>query len=134
MHDLVFFYPDRHEAHFELGHPERPERVEAIRDALLEKDWWNTFPHLDPIAPSLEVLSAIHEMSYLRTLEAACSQGRHLDMDTYTTTASWQLAHNSAGGAMAVAKSVWQRTAKRGSRFAAHLGITPPSSVVWDFV
>jgi acetoin utilization deacetylase AcuC-like enzyme len=114
MHDLVFFYPENHAAHFENGHPERPERVESIRKALTEVEWWNRYPHLDPITPSIEVLSAVHEMNYLRTLEAACTKGRHLDMDTYTTPASWQLALNTAGGAIAVAEAVWKRVAKRG--------------------
>jgi acetoin utilization deacetylase AcuC-like enzyme len=35
-------------------------------------------------------------------------------MDTYTTTASWQLALNAVGGALAVAESVWNREAQRG--------------------
>jgi acetoin utilization deacetylase AcuC-like enzyme len=35
-------------------------------------------------------------------------------MDTYTTTSSWQLALNAAGGAMAVATEVWQGKAQRG--------------------
>ena len=114
MHELVFFYPENHAAHFEHGHPERPERVETIQKALLDAGWWDAFPRLDPVAPAMEELAAIHEMSYLRLLETACSQGRHLDMDTYTTTASWQLALNAAGGALAVAESVWRRDAKRG--------------------
>jgi acetoin utilization deacetylase AcuC-like enzyme len=114
MHELALYYPDNHEAHFEYGHPERPERVDTIRQALKNAGWWERFPHLDPVEPSIEVLSAIHEMSYLRILESACAQGRHLDMDTYTTTGSWQLALNAAGGAIAVAESVWQRDAKRG--------------------
>ncbi len=114
MHELVFFYPKNHAAHFEDGHPERPERVETIRQALTNVGWWNAYPHLDPLDPAMELLSSIHEMSYLRTLEAASSQGRHLDMDTYTTTASWQLALNAAGGALAVAEAVWQREAARG--------------------
>ena len=114
MHDLVFFYPENHADHFEPGHPERPERVETIRTALAGVGWWERFPHLDPVEPSMDVLSAIHEMNYLRTLEAACAQGSHLDMDTYTTTASWQLALNSAGGAMAVAEAVWKDKATRG--------------------
>jgi len=114
MNHLVFFYPENHAAHFENGHPERPERVETIRQALVNAGWWERFPHLNPVEPSIEVLSAIHEMDYLRMLEAACAQSRHLDMDTYTTTASWQLALNAAGGAIAVAETVWERTAKTG--------------------
>lgn len=114
MPELAFFYPENHEEHFENGHPERPERVETIRKALIDAGWWDEYPHLKPLEPSIEVLSAIHSMDYLRTLEAICSQGRHFDMDTYTTTASWQLALNAAGGAMAVAEAVWQREAQRG--------------------
>ncbi len=114
MHELVFFYPENHTAHFEHGHPERPERVETIRRALTKVGWWDNFPHLEPVELTFEVLSAIHEMDYLRMLEAASAQGRHLDMDTYTTTASWQLALNAAGGATAVAEAVWQRQAERG--------------------
>jgi len=114
MHELVFFYPENHTAHFEYGHPERPERVETIRQALMDAGCWNIFPHLEPVEPTIEVLSAIHDMDYLRMLEAASAQGRHLDMDTYTTTASWQLALNAAGGASAVAEAVWQRRAGRG--------------------
>ena len=34
MEDLVYFYPRGHQAHFEAGHPEKPERVEAVRNAL----------------------------------------------------------------------------------------------------
>jgi acetoin utilization deacetylase AcuC-like enzyme len=114
MHEIVFFYPENHAAHYEHGHPERPERIETIRKALIEPGWWDAYPHLDPVEPADEVLSAIHEMNYLRILETTSSQGRHLDMDTYTTTASWQLALNAAGGALAVAESVWQRQAARG--------------------
>jgi len=116
MHELVFFYPQNHADHFESGHPERPERVECIRQALTEVGWWDTsiYPHLTALDPSIELLSAIHTLEYLRTLEAICVQGRHYDMDTYTTTASWKLALNAAGGAMAVAEAVWQRKARRG--------------------
>jgi len=114
MHELVFFYPINHQAHFEKGHPERPERVETMRQSFTNAGWWDIFPQLSAIEPSIEVLSAIHKMDYLRTLKAASAQGRHLDMDTYTTTESWILALESAGGAIAVAQAVWQRHANRG--------------------
>lgn len=114
MNEIVFFYPENHAAHYEHGHPERPERVETMRRSLTDAGWWDIFPHIQPIEPSVEVFSAIHEMDYLRILEASSSQGRHLDMDTYTTADSWQLALNSAGGAVSVAEAVWQRRARRG--------------------
>jgi acetoin utilization deacetylase AcuC-like enzyme len=114
MHDLVYFYPQGHQAHFERGHPERPERVEAIREALREVGWWDPYPHLEPVALSDEVLHAVHSLDYLAKLQRVCQYGQHYDMDTYTTPASWQLALNAAGGAVAVADSVWTAEARRG--------------------
>ena len=43
---IVYFYPEGHAAHFERGHPERPERVEVIRTALLESGLWDVYPKL----------------------------------------------------------------------------------------
>lgn len=112
--ELVFFYPEGHQAHYERGHPERPERVERLREAFQEADWWENYPHLEPSPVPAEVLRAVHSPGYLETLQQTCRQGAHLDIDTYTTPASWQLSLNAAGGAIAVASAVWQGQAKRG--------------------
>ena len=114
MHDLVFYYPEGHEAHYEPGHPERPERIEVIRESLQKAGWWDNYHHLEPTSLSPEFLSSVHNAEYLAALEAACRQGAHLDADTYTTPASWRLAHNAAGGAVAVAVSVWEGKSKKG--------------------
>ncbi len=114
MDDLVYFYPEGHQAHFEQGHPERPERVEAIRQALREAGWWDEFPRLEPEDVPEGVLHRIHDPEYLSHLKMVCQRGQRYDMDTYTTPESWQLALNAAGGGIAVADAVWQREAKRG--------------------
>lgn len=114
MHDLVYFYPDGHQAHAELGHPERPERVETIRLALDAVGWWETYPRLSPLPVADALLQGIHDPDYLSILQSACSRGQHLDMDTYTTPGSWQLALNAAGGALAVCSAVWSGEAQRG--------------------
>jgi acetoin utilization deacetylase AcuC-like enzyme len=114
MNDLVLYYPTGHSAHFESGHPERPERIETIRQALGDAGWWEYCPRLEPQTVSEQVLTAIHEPGYLKDLEAACALGRRMDMDTYTTTASWQLALSAAGGGVSVASAVWRRDARRG--------------------
>jgi acetoin utilization deacetylase AcuC-like enzyme len=114
MYDLVFFYPQGHEGHYERGHPERPERVETIRSALEEHGYWSTYPHLTPSNVSEDVISAIHTANYLRALEDISRKGMRFDADTYTTPQTWDLANKSTGGAVAVSRAVWSGEAKRG--------------------
>lgn len=108
MNKLAFFYPYGHEAHFEVGHPERPERVEEIKNALISADWWGDFEHMDPAELADDVLYAVHDPTYIDMLQEVCRRGGHLDGDTYTTTESWKLAVQSAGGAVSVASYVWR--------------------------
>ncbi len=114
MDDFVFFYPEGHSAHFEKGHPERPERVEVIREALQTAGFWQAYPHLAPLALSQPVYQSVHQAEYLSLLQRACERGGHLDADTYVRPASWNLALNAAGGAAAVAGAVWRREARSG--------------------
>ncbi len=114
MQNLVYFYPTGHEKHFIPAHPERPERIEAVRQALEAKGWWDKFPHLQPFDLPDSVLTNVHSSEYLSGLQRACKFGEYLDMDTYTTPSSWQLALNAAGGASAVAAKIWRGEAQRG--------------------
>lgn len=114
MDDLHLFYPAGHEAHNERGHPERPGRLTAIKQAFENAELWNKYPIVTPAFVSEEVLHSVHDPAYLEKFKAASQQGIRLDMDTYITPESWQLALNAAGGAVAVAKAVWRREAKRG--------------------
>ena len=73
MNELVFFYPQGHAAHYERGHPERPERIEAMRQALQDTGWWEAYTHLESL-----VLSGIGEPllhpeleQFVRTARAA---------------------------------------------------------------
>jgi len=114
MLDMVWYYPEGHQAHSEYGHPERPERVEVIREMLTDTGIWGLYPELAPIPIPPEIFEKIHDPEYLKMLEKTSAMERRLDMDTYTTAASWELAKKTAGGAVAVAKSVWREEAKRG--------------------
>lgn len=113
-YELVYFYPERHELHFENGHPERPERVEAIVSALDAADLWEAYPHINPISPPQHVLAGVHNPDYLTAASEASKRGMRLDMDTYTRPESWELALQSAGGLMSVASAVWEGKARRG--------------------
>jgi acetoin utilization deacetylase AcuC-like enzyme len=114
MEDLVLFYPEGHAAHFERGHPERPERVEVIRSALQAAGLWDKYPKLcsKPLEPA--ILKSVHTPAYLSMLEMTCQRGGRLGADTYTTLATWDLAHRAAGGAVSIAEAVWHGQARRG--------------------
>ena len=115
MDDLVLFYPTGHTAHLESGHPECPERIETIREALEAAGIWEKFPRLQPLDVPRNILESVHSPAYLSLLQRACNAGPgRLDMDTYFVPQSWQLAVNAAGGAAAVVRAVWQKAARRG--------------------
>jgi acetoin utilization deacetylase AcuC-like enzyme len=114
MEEIVYFYPEGHQNHYKKGHPERPERVEIIRTALLNAGLWDPYPIVAPVILSETQLQSVHSSAYLNLLEMTCRRSGHLDMDTYTTSASWDLARRAAGGAAAVASSIWEGKVKRG--------------------
>ncbi len=112
--DLCYFYPTGHAAHYERGHPERPERVEVIRSALADAGLWEKYPQLAPLSIADDLIQSIHSSEYMSLLEMTCRRGGYLDPDTYTTPASWMLAHQAAGGAAAIASAVWVGESRRG--------------------
>lgn len=114
MEELVYFYPEGHEKHYETGHPERPERVESIKRALAEVNLWDPYNKVSPTVIPEEILQAVHSPAYLNLLEMTCRRAGHLDMDTYTTADSWSLARQAAGGAISVASAIWEGNARRG--------------------
>jgi acetoin utilization deacetylase AcuC-like enzyme len=108
MENLVFFYPQGHQAHFKAGHPERPERIEVARQALETAGWWEPFTKISPVVLPYEFIETVHDAGYLKYLQHACQNAADLDEDTYTTPASWRLALNALGGAAALAEAVWR--------------------------
>ena len=112
--EIIYYYPEGHAAHKARGHPERPERVETLRQALENSGYWRRGELSAGVSLSEAVLHAIHSPAYLERLKEACRRGQYLDADTYTTPASWELALHSAGGAAAVAEMVWQGAARSG--------------------
>jgi len=78
------------------GHPERPERVSAIIEAI-EKSDIDLVPEPAPAAPEA-LIHRVHDPSYVATLDrAADSGGGYLDPDTYITPVSMTAARTAAG-------------------------------------
>jgi len=82
--------------HASEGHPERPERVAAILEAIARSDL-GLVPEPAPDAPEA-LVQLVHDPSYLTMLDrAASSGGGFLDPDTYITPLSMVAARSAAG-------------------------------------
>jgi acetoin utilization deacetylase AcuC-like enzyme len=78
------------------GHPERPERVAAVIEAIAKSDL-GLVPEPAPDA-SDALIQRVHDPSYLTMLDrAASSGGGYLDPDTYITPLSMVAARTAAG-------------------------------------
>ena len=78
------------------GHPERPERVAAILEAIAASDLGLT-PESSPRVPEA-LIHLVHDPRYVAMLDrAADSGGGYLDADTYITPTSMLAARSAAG-------------------------------------
>ena len=78
------------------GHPERPERVDAILEAIARSDLGL---HSEPAAAVAEpLIESVHDSAYVALLDrAASSGGGYLDPDTYIKPGSMVAARTAAG-------------------------------------
>lgn len=103
----LVFYPENHESHIEPGHPERPERLLAIRGKLQDESLWSRVDQASAIQISENTLHAIHSPDHLASLKRLAANGGRSDSDTYLTAQSFAIAIDSAGGAAAIAQALW---------------------------
>jgi acetoin utilization deacetylase AcuC-like enzyme len=83
------------------GHPERPERLRAIDQALEAEIFQNLARDQAPRAP-IEALRRVHPADYVAAIEnASPKEGRvRIDQDTAMSPGTWEAAIRSAGGAV----------------------------------
>jgi acetoin utilization deacetylase AcuC-like enzyme len=89
------------------GHPERPARAEAVRDALLAANIASRGTKIDIRKATDQELAAVHGGAYLSQLERIVpgKQG-WLDPDTYYSAGTWDAALAAAGSASELATRV----------------------------
>jgi acetoin utilization deacetylase AcuC-like enzyme len=118
----AFFLQDDHHAHAQPGHPERPERLDAVRNRLQDDAAWEKLQHLDPAPADLETAFLAHDEAYLEHLRETTKRDHsRLDADTYATAESLHVARRALGGLLAVTDAVLAGDAESG--FAA---LRPP--------
>ena len=103
LHHPIF---DRHEV--AEGHPECPQRLSSITDALHAQHLYDHLLHVEAREATREELERVHEASYLDMLESrAPSEGfEHLDPDTWLSPETLPAARHAAGAAVVATELV----------------------------
>ncbi|MGM0578899.1 MAG: histone deacetylase family protein [Myxococcota bacterium] len=95
------------------GHPERPERLTAVRDGLLEAPVPGSRWERPAAAPSA-VLERVHRPDYVRWVDSLRGQHAFLDPDTTAVSpGSVDAAHLAAGAAVGAVERVVEGSASR---------------------
>ncbi len=98
---------DDDDGHASAGHPERPARLDAVRQVLGADPALGALPRLDAPPAPREALERVHLPAYLDAVETFCETGGgRLDVDTYATPASWDVARRACGAALAAVDAV----------------------------
>jgi acetoin utilization deacetylase AcuC-like enzyme len=107
------------------GHPERPDRLKAIRDHLEKTDLIRRVQLYEPEPAELETLAFVHPRDYIENIERrslSAGGGRvALDSDTLASQHSFAAARIAAGAAVEAVDKV-----SRGGLNNAFCAVRPP--------
>lgn len=113
MSKLALVHKDEFQKHLTPeSHPESPQRLKAIDEALHRSELLRELPRLEPSAAGLEDLSSVHKASYIEDLESKGAQAAakggilQLDSDTWMSPASYETAKLAAGAGVEAVKAV----------------------------
>ncbi len=95
--------PTDDSGHEEPGHPERPDRITAVKAGVDDLHLGSDLVIVPQYSATRAQLSRVHEGTYLDQLGVFCYEGGgDIDEDTYATYDSWSIAQYAAGGGLAV--------------------------------
>ena len=101
------------------GHPERPQRFEAVLEALRRPELAAQVRWVQAPAATRAPLERVHPAGYIETLEGLAARGGGaLDADTFMGPRSWESVLASAGVALAAVEE--------GMKHGRAFGITRP--------
>jgi acetoin utilization deacetylase AcuC-like enzyme len=122
MSTLLITHPACLEHLMPLGHPERPDRLRAIEQAL-EDEKFQTLARVQAPAAPFETIALCHPMEYVTAIqEATPDEGMvRLDADTSMSPGSFEAALRAAGGAVEAVNEVMSKKAAN-----AFVAVRPP--------
>jgi acetoin utilization deacetylase AcuC-like enzyme len=84
------------------GHPERPQRLTAVKAGITASGLAEALVPLEAAEPSLEAILAVHDAAVVERVDAlAAVGGGSLDPDTSMSEGSWRAAMLAAGAGLA---------------------------------
>ena len=122
MTATVTWHPACRKHYGGAGHPERPQRIEAILEALRQPEMVSVVQLVEAVPAARAALERVHPAEYLDRLEAmAAAGGGALDADTFLGPSSWESVVASAGVALAaVERGIAEGTAFGATRPPGH--------------
>jgi acetoin utilization deacetylase AcuC-like enzyme len=88
-----------------MGHPERVDRMHAIRAELERRDWFG-FERREAPRVAEEQLLAVHSREHVEAVRVTSAHAGAFDLDTPTSEGSWEAALHAAGGACALVEEL----------------------------
>ncbi|MBI2083350.1 MAG: histone deacetylase [Deltaproteobacteria bacterium] len=109
-----------------LYHPERPERLLAIKQVLDKSEIGKKLIRLEPRLAIPEEIALVHDFEYVRKIETTAGHDIQLDPDTPVSPKSWEAACLAVGGMLVAVDWVlenppsppFSKWGKRGARNA----------------
>jgi acetoin utilization deacetylase AcuC-like enzyme len=110
-------------AHAAADHVERPERLTAIRSALVKAGLWDRLVHIPARPATDDLLGLVHTRDYIQRIRATAGTAEPvwLDSDTYVSAGSWEAAQLAAGGVCEAVDAVM-----KGDVASAFCAVRPP--------
>jgi acetoin utilization deacetylase AcuC-like enzyme len=105
-----------------IGHPEAPERLDAVAAGIDTLDLGDDLVRASPRPATRDELVTVHEPGFVDALEAFCARGGgRIDSDTRGDAASWEAAVLAAGSGLDAVSRL-----EAGEADAAFCAVRPP--------
>ncbi len=94
------------------SHPESPQRLKAIDEALHRSELLQSMPRIEPVAANATELASVHTAAYIDELETKGEQAQkngtllRLDPDTWMSAESYYTAKLAAGAGLEAVRGV----------------------------
>ena len=122
MTTLVFGHQSSEEHDMGPGHPERPDRIRAVQQAL-EADRFNSLEHREAPRATVDQIARVHDRDYVtKLLDAVPDEGRfQIDPDTAMCPESGEAALRASGAIVAAIDAI-----AAGETNSAFCAVRPP--------